>query len=141
MDIFAKQQLISYLFDFVTKGKREKMMQVLANRTRQVTIIMEDIFQSHNANAVMRSAECFGIQDVHIVENRFKFSVSSGVAMGATKWLTLHKYPTIEQSFAAVRAQGYRIIATTPAPGACQLPALPLDTKFALVFEAMRSLS
>ena len=122
------------MLQFVTDQKEAKMKTVLQYRTRHVTILMEDIFQTHNANAVVRSAECFGVQDLHIVEERYAFKIASTVAMGATKWMTFHRYKSTAQSFDALRAQGYRIIATTPHEKAQTLHQIPIDTKMALVF-------
>lgn len=134
MDIHRQQALIDYLLSYVTPNKKEKMEQVLAWRTRHVSLIMEDIYQAHNANAVVRSAECFGVQDLHIVEDRFKFKAAATVAMGATKWMSFHQYQSVEKCFDTVRSQGYRIIATTPHLKAQSLYDLPLDRKCALVF-------
>ena len=54
--------------------------------------MLEDIYQAHNASAVLRSCECFGIQDVHIIENRNEYRISPDVALGSNKWLTLYRY-------------------------------------------------
>ena len=45
--------------------------------------MLEDIYQPHNASAVLRSCECFGVQDVHVVEGRNRFEVNGDVALGA----------------------------------------------------------
>jgi tRNA (guanosine-2'-O-)-methyltransferase len=96
--------------------------------------VLEDIFQQHNASAVVRSAECFGIQDLHIVQDRFSFSVNTGVAMGSSKWISMYRYGNTPDAFKALKEQGYRIVATTPHTNACTLQDLPIDQKFALVF-------
>jgi tRNA (guanosine-2'-O-)-methyltransferase len=134
MDTAIKKALIAYLEKQITQNKREKMDQVIRNRTRHVTIVLEDIFQQHNASAVVRSAECFGIQDLHIVQDRFSFSVNTGVAMGSSKWISMYRYGNTPDAFKALKEQGYRIVATTPHTNACTLQDLPIDQKFALVF-------
>lgn len=134
MDATIKQKLIDYLFTYATDNKQEKMHEVLELRTRHVTVAIEDIFQGHNANAVVRSAECFGLQDIHVIEDRYKFAVSSGVAMGSTKWMDIHRYGSTPDCFETLRKQGYKIIATTPHATAHTLYELPLQEKLALVF-------
>lgn len=134
MDIQIKKELIAYLLPKVTENKAQLMEQALNYRTRHVTVLMEDIFQKHNASAVIRSVECLGLQDLHVVEDRFKFSVATGVAMGSSKWINVHKYKKVDAAYSALKEKGYRIIATTPAPGAVSLSDLPLDGKMALVF-------
>ncbi|MGQ8335217.1 TrmH family RNA methyltransferase [Sunxiuqinia sp. A32] len=131
--------LIEYLSDFVTPERLQLFNNVIENRTRYLTVALEDIFQPQNASAVLRTCDCFGIQNVHIIENRNKFSVDREVAMGASKWLNLHKYNENEQnSLVAIhelKKQGYRIVATTPHEGDTKLEEFDLSKgKAAIVF-------
>jgi len=107
-----------YLSEFTSKKRMELLKHVLSNRTRYLTVVLEDIFQPQNASAVLRSCDCFGVQDVHIIENTNKFSVNPRVVMGATKWLTLYKHNKHDYNTKAtielLRSQGYRIVATSP---------------------------
>ncbi len=61
-------------------------------RTRYITVVLENIYQPQNASAVLRSCECLGIQDVHVIENRNSFNVNPEVDIGASKWLTINRY-------------------------------------------------
>ena len=114
------------------------MLSVLQMRTRHLTVVLEDIFQSHNASAVLRSCECFGIQDIHIIQNRYEFEVNPDVVMGATKWLNLHKYQEHENNttncLQSLKDHGYRIIATSPHKKEYFPDNIPLDQKTALVY-------
>ena len=129
-----KKELIAYLAQHVTPNKVEKIDTALRNRTRHVTVVLEDLFQEHNASAVVRSTECFGLQDLHVIESRNTFNLNSGVDMGSSKWLDINQYKTTEQCYASLKARGYRIVATTFHPDAQSLPNLPLANKLALVF-------
>lgn len=105
---------------------------------RYLTIVLEDIFQPHNASAVLRSCDCFGIQDVHIIENSNKYLVNPDVALGSSKWLNLVQYNSSEHNtrncLEQLKAKGYRIVATTPHEKGFALDELPMDQKTALVF-------
>ncbi len=109
---------ISYLAQFATPERYALFQKVLAQRTRYFTAVLEDIYQGHNASAVLRSADCVGIQDVYVVENQNEYKVNPEIALGASKWLNLHKYAQadggVDQTIADLRAKGYRIVATTP---------------------------
>ena len=98
---------------------------VLNMRTRYITVALEDIYQPHNASAVLRSCECFGIQDVHIIENNNEYRINPEVVMGASKWLNLIRYREKEfntmEAVRVLREKGYRIIATSPGTGAVPL--------------------
>ncbi len=112
------KELIEHLASYLTPNRQVLFNSVLQQRTRYLTVVLEDIFQPQNASAVLRTCDCFGIQDVHIIENRNDFEVDREVAMGASKWLSLKKYNQLEQnSLEAIRqlkGNGYRIVATSP---------------------------
>ncbi len=141
MDPDTLQRLTEYLSDFVTEERLETISRVLDRRSRFLTVVLEDIYQPHNASAVLRSCDCFGIQDVHIIENRHDFDPSSGVTIGADQWLTMKNYKeegvnNTEVCFKRLREEGYRIVATTPHTDDVSIDKLPLDQKTALVFGA-----
>jgi tRNA (guanosine-2'-O-)-methyltransferase len=113
-----KNQLIEYLSGFVTENRNKLFHNTIQWRTRYITVALENIFQSHNASAVLRSCDCFGIHDVHIIENSNKYDINPDVALGSNKWLNLIKYNKDENNTVVaiqqLREQGYRIVATTP---------------------------
>ncbi|MFO7999037.1 MAG: RNA methyltransferase, partial [Bacteroidales bacterium] len=134
----TRRELLDHLSGFLTERRLERMKQVLDQRTRFLTVVLEDIYQSHNASAVLRSCECFGIQDVHIIENRNAFEVNPEVVMGASKWLDLHRYQNQDTNTAdclkELKSSGYRLVAATPHKNDCLLEDLPLEEKTALIF-------
>jgi len=141
MDLQTTEELVGYLRDFITEERWVTLNKVLQERTRYFTVVLEDIYQSHNASAVLRSCDCFGIQDVHIIENDHNFNLSKGVTIGADRWLTLQKYRSEGSDntldcFSDLREKGYRIIATTPHEEDVTIDKLPIDSKTALVFGA-----
>ena len=139
MDQNTKIALKEHLFSFITDHKKELIDQVLEKRTKYMTVVLEDIFKSFNANAVIRSADCFGVQDVHIIENNFKYEFNPHVAKGAVKWINRYKYDEESNNtvscLQSLKKQGYRIIATTPHTNEVSLPDFDVSKgKFALVF-------
>jgi tRNA (guanosine-2'-O-)-methyltransferase len=129
-----KAALIEQLLQYVTENKREKMNQVLENRTRYITVVLEDLFQEHNASAALRTCDIFGVQDVHVVQAQYQFKAVDTISMGASKWVDVQSYSSVTDSIAALKKQGYRIVATTPHRQSYSLPDLPLDQKTALIF-------
>jgi tRNA (guanosine-2'-O-)-methyltransferase len=133
-----KQLLLSYLMSFISDNKLRKFREIISQRTRFITIVLEDIFQPHNASAVLRSCDCFGIQDIHIIENANLYEVNPDVALGASKWLTIKKYNrshfNTPDCLSALKSSGYLIVATTPHKNDFTPENYPLDQKFALVF-------
>ena len=82
--------MLAFLTQFITDERKQRFEEVLDYRTRHITVVLEDIFQPHNASAVLRSCELRGIQDVHIVENNNHYDVNPDVVLGSTKWLNLY---------------------------------------------------
>jgi len=111
-------ELIKYLANCVTDSRLEVINKVLNLRSRYITVVLEDLFQPHNASAVLRTCDCFGIQDVHIIENENKYEVNRDIALGSAQWLTLNKYNKTNnntlETIKFLRNEGYRIVATTP---------------------------
>ncbi len=131
--------LVEYFAQFVTAKRRARIDQVLEQRTRHLTIVLEDLYQPHNASAVLRSCDCFGLQDVHIIEDRNVYRVSPDVDMGASKWLTLHKYNRLEtdnteRCVAELRTRGYRLLAASPHAEAATIADVDISIKTAVLF-------
>ncbi len=108
------ESLVTYLESFLTENRRSNNHRVLQDRTYHLTVAVEDLYQLHNAAAVMRSCDVFGIQDVHIIEEKNLRTIDREIAMGAQKWVDVHRYNTAKDTVDQLRAKGYQIIATTP---------------------------
>lgn len=132
-------EIVEYLKEFVVKERRELFEAKIKERTQHLTIVLENIFQGRNISASIRSADCFGIQDVHIIENDNFFNDDSEVSMGAEKWITTKRYNQYKhnsiEAIKKLRAEGYQIIATTPHETDCSLYDLDItEKKIALFF-------
>jgi tRNA (guanosine-2'-O-)-methyltransferase len=137
LPLHKKKELLNHLLTFTTGHKNNLFDKIIQFRTRYITVVLEDLFQSHNASAVLRTCDCFGIQDVHIIEKSNKFEINQDIALGSAKWLSLHHYDENNNTREALRDlknRGYRIVATTPHKNDCNLSELKLDSKMALVF-------
>lgn len=130
----ADEEICNYLESYVTENKRDKIAEVLAERTRHLTVFLEDIYQPHNASACLRSCDCLGIQDVHIVEAKNHYRPNNGVSLGSSKWLSVYRYHQTGSCLETLRTRGYRLVATTPNVDGYDLTTLPLDRPVALIF-------
>jgi tRNA (guanosine-2'-O-)-methyltransferase len=135
-----KLQLITnHLSQFVSDHKKEFVDRVLNQRTRYVTVVLENIYQSQNASATLRTAECLGLHEVHIVENTAKYHLNIRVLKGADKWLAMNRYRTqgqnnTETCFSKLRSEGYKIFVADPAEDGVSVDEIDLTQKTALVF-------
>ncbi len=139
----------------VTTSRFEKMCRASELRTRHLTVVLEDIFQPHNAAAVLRNCDAFGIQEVHFIENKFRSRISNHVDMGVSKWQNIFKYTSplariqrngmpkdhnvypeeienTRKALNAVRERGYILVASVLGAKA-SLEDIPTDKPIALM--------
>ncbi len=143
MDKGIRNELINYLKGFTTESRWNTISEVVSNRTNHITVVLEDLHKPHNANAVLRSCDGFGMQDIHIIENKVTFDSDRQVSMGTHNWLTLHRYnepkaDNIATCFTELKKQGYTILATTPHENNQNLNEITITDKTALVFGTER---
>lgn len=134
-----QKELIEYLSGFITPDRLDRIESVLQQRTRHITVILEDIYQTQNGSGVLRTCDAFGIQDVHIVQNKIYFQIHREITLGSDKWLTLHYYKekgvnNTKRCLQELKRQGYKIVATTPHQTNVTLEQLPVNEKLAFMF-------
>ena len=113
------EQLLTYLEEFITLERKERFLKILKERTKFITVAIEDVFQMHNTSAVIRSCEVFGIQTAHVIEDRFGKRLDKNIAMGAQQWVDVERYEDTKSCVSHLRGEGYQIIATTPHIDSC----------------------
>ena len=138
LSLETKRSLIPYLRTFITEERDARILEVLAHRTRHFTVVLEDLYQTQNISAVMRTCECYGVQDVHIIEKENEFVIHDAISMGSNKWLTLHNYQNEPGNVARcadwLHDHGYKLIATLPAENSVFVDDLPVNEKTAFFF-------
>ncbi len=127
-------QLLEHLKSYLTERRKDLFSEILEKRTRHFTVATEDVYQLHNTSAVMRSCDVFGIQDLHVVEERLGKRIDREIAMGAQKWVSLHRYNSVSECMDSLRKKGYRIIATTPHNDSTVLHDFDVTQKAAFFF-------
>ena len=136
---FKNFELLTYLEGFISENRKAGFIRVLKNRTKHFTIAMEDVYQLHNTSAVMRSCEVFGIQELNVIEQKYGKSIDKEIAMGAEKWVDIHRFSTIQECITNLKSKGYQIIATTPHNDSCLLHEFDISKPSALFFGTERN--
>jgi tRNA (guanosine-2'-O-)-methyltransferase len=136
-------ELIQFLSGFVTPERLALFNKILSLRTNYLTVVLEDLYQTQNTSAVVRSADCFGIQNVHVIENKHAFQVNPDVVRGASNWVTVTRYNrtgmNTPEALQKLRQQGYRIVVATPHEHDVDLGNFDLEKgKAAIVFGCER---
>ena len=135
----SKQELINYFGDFISESKKSTIERVLSHRTRFLTVVLEDIYQPHNASAVIRSCDCYGVQDLHIIENSNEYVLNPNVTQGSSKWVDVYRYNDSNTSNTSrclekLESEGYVIYATSSHGTDLEVTELAPDHKMAMLF-------
>ncbi|OGT31031.1 MAG: hypothetical protein A3E87_06385 [Gammaproteobacteria bacterium RIFCSPHIGHO2_12_FULL_35_23] len=127
-------ELIEYLSQFITSQRLNRIAEILSTRTRYLTVVLENIYHSYNASAVLRTCECFGIQDLYFIESLHKFKPARGIVLGAANWINTHSYQDSFSCLQALKTQGYQIVATSLRPDSKLIEEIDITQKTALCF-------
>ncbi len=134
----GKEQLLEYLTGYLTPRRKSRFKDVLKYRTRHITIVAEDTFREHNASALIRTCDCFGIQDMHIIEEYHTFRIARGMAKGAQKWVDVHFYneyeDNVQKCIDELRDKKYRIVAACPHANGKDPEDFDISLPFAIFF-------
>jgi len=131
-------KILNYLQSFLTPRRRSLFEKVLAQRTNHLTVVAQDVYQLHNTSAVVRSCDVFGIQNIHVIEEKIPRRIDKEIAMGAQKWVDINRYSSSKLCIENLREQGYRIVATSPHGDSQSLDHFDISTPAALFFGTER---
>ncbi|MBE99267.1 RNA methyltransferase [Flavobacterium coralii] len=127
-------EYLAYLETFITENRRDKFIEILQSRTRHFTIAIEDVFQLHNTSAVMRTCEVFGIQQMHVIEEKYGKKIDKEIALGAQKWVDVNRHASAQTCIDSLKQQGYKIIATSPHNDSCLMDDFDISQRSAIFF-------
>lgn len=130
---YAPTKVIEALGPLVTESRYARLREVAYRRRTGVMPVLERFRDPHNAAAVMRSAEAFGLQKVHVIPGSDGFHASRTVARGTNDWVDLDFHDTPEECAAVLRGDGYKIYVASM-EGSIQPSDLAKEEKVAVVF-------
>ena len=107
-------KFLNYLEEFISDDRLKRYNEVLSKRTRFITAAIEDVYHLHNTSAVIRSCDAFGIQDIHVIEERNRRKIDREIALGSQQWVNTHRYHSTEDCIDSLKESGYEIVATMP---------------------------
>ena len=129
----CKEQ-IEYLAQFMLPERFATLKRAVENRTMYMTLLAENMFHPQNASALVRHCEAFGVQSMHTVQTQCKFNPNVDIVRGTDKWIDIHHHASTTEALSHLKAQGYRIVATSPHRQSCTPESFDVTKgKFAIV--------
>lgn len=126
------------LAQLVSEHKSELFDQIAAERTDYVNVVIENLYKEHNASAVLRTCDCYGIKKLHVIENENQYKVNREIALGAGKWVDVETHtegkPPALECIETLKKRGYKIIATTPHTDEFDIYNIPINEPMAFFF-------
>lgn len=122
------------IVEFIIPDRLKRLYDVLNERTRYISVLLEAVDDGHNQAAVLRSQDAFGIQDTMIVTGRAPFSPNELITKSADKWLTIYRKPNIETAIQDLREKGYQIFASHLREDAIPIEQLDVSKPTVLIF-------
>ncbi len=121
--------------DYLLPERKARIDEVVSRRTRTLTVVMEAFCDPQNVNAVLRTCDSFGVQDVHVVEGPMKgFDRNKKISQNADKWLDVTRWTSTRECLGSLKARGYAIHVTWLGEGSVGLSDLDFSGPVALVF-------
>lgn len=133
-----EKEILDHLQDYLTPRRRSLFKKVLAQRTNHITVVAQDVYQLHNTSAVVRSCDVFGIQNIHVIEEKIPRRIDKEIAMGAQKWVDINRYNSAKDCLKTLKAEGFRIVATSPHDDSQLLDEFDISQPAAIFFGTER---
>jgi tRNA (guanosine-2'-O-)-methyltransferase len=118
----------------VTPRRLQRIAAVVSGRLSSVTVVLENLSDPHNASAVLRTAEGFGLDAMHVVEQPNAWAVNRAITKGADRWVEVVRHRELSRCMGELSARGYHLCAADVGPGCVPLDELPVGGNVAIVF-------
>lgn len=129
----APGEVIGVLAERLSDARRQRIEDVISARTLSLAAVVEGVHDPHNTAAVIRTADAYGIQQVHVIEGEKKFLSSRKVTQGAHKWVDIAVWSSLDPFFERMRGEQRRVL-VADMDAAIDVHELAIDRPTALVF-------
>lgn len=116
---WSAEGVISALEPLALPRRSERIRTAVADRLESVTLLMDAPHDPHNGAAILRSADAFGIQHVHVLPRVEPFLISGAVAQGTERWVDVTLHESVDEATAHLRSQDFTLVTTHPEGTLC----------------------
>lgn len=131
-------QIIDLIEPILTDDRIQTIDEVIPKRSRDIAVVLENIFDIGNINAVIRSMEGLGYHQLHNIENKFLMKANR-ITRGADKWLDINNWKNTKECIQNLKSKGYKIVSTHLDDGAKPISEIDFSGKTAICFGSENS--
>jgi tRNA (guanosine-2'-O-)-methyltransferase len=119
---------------FKTERRLNRLVKAAESRQATLRLVLENIHDSHNVSAILRSCDAAGVQNVGLLYTFEAFPKLSRVtSSSANKWIDVQKYKTEKECCDELHNLGFKIYASMLDENAVDLYDLDLTEPVAIV--------
>lgn len=101
----------------MTPERENRFREVIARRQPNLTVILENVHDSHNIGAVLRSCDSVGVREIFVLYNYPELDyerliIGKHSSAGARRWVDVNFYTDTEACFDHVGRQYDRVLGT-----------------------------
>ena len=123
----------------LTPHRLQRVIDVAAGRLQGISVVMENIADTHNASAVLRTCEGLGIDTLHVVEQPNKWEKNKAIARSADDWITVRKHQGLARCLGDLSGEGFTLYAADVGPGCVSVSDIDVSGRVCLVFGSEHS--
>ena len=105
----------------------------LTRRQPDLTVLAENTHKSHNIAAILRTADAVGLHAIHAVSETGEIRHHHRVSGGSRKWVQMILHESTGDAIAALKLEGYHLLAAHVGPSARDYRKIDYTRKTALV--------
>lgn len=113
LQAYAPQHIIDTLSPFILDPRKNRIETVIAHRLENITVAIESPSDMHNALAIVRSAEAFGLSSVHIIAPEHEATSIRSVTQGSCYWIQMQFYQTLDEFLVQIKSENKMLLGAT----------------------------
>lgn len=111
------EKALAVLSPLISETRRRRIASVVSSRTRSIAVLLENVHDRGNENAVLRSMDAFGVLSLHrltTVPPVTKQKPTIRTDAGTRQWMEVHEWNNVTDCIKTLKDDSFKIASTCP---------------------------